>query len=420
MNRLRPTLGLFGGTLLLLNIVIGAGLLVLPGLVYQQVGTLGLLAWLLCAMAAFPLLLVFIALGQRHPSAGGVAEYARRAFGPLGQHAAAFLFLGAVIFGLPSIALTGGYYLHASTGWSAHVGAAALIIAACVLHALPGQLLERALQFVGSALIAVLLALLLVAALAPATSPTTTVLPRDWREPVTWWAALAPFMMIFFAFTGWEVGSHAAEEFRRPERDFPRAMLLSFAIAVLLYGCIAWLVQRAAPTHGLTAPFVELTRPVLGENGRHVVGGVALLLILANLFGALWGVSRLVFSLARDGILPAPLAATRQGTPLRAIVVTVGALLAVLGADAAGALSIGQMLALAGQNFLLLYGMAAAALLRLDERWAPRLLALLTLAVVGIVLVMAGVHLAYPAVLVGLGAASAWLSRSSAHRIDQR
>ncbi|MBP7564785.1 MAG: APC family permease [Burkholderiaceae bacterium] len=416
MNQLRPTLGLFGGTLLLLNIVIGAGLLVLPGLVYQQVGRLGVLAWLLCALAAFPLLLVFIVLGQRHPSAGGVAEYARRAFGATGQRVAALLFLGAVVFGLPSIALTGGYYLHASTGWSAHAGAAALIISASVLHALPGKLLERALQLVGSALIAVLLTLLLVAALAPANSPTTPVLPPGWQAPATWWAALAPFMMIFFAFTGWEVGSHAAEEFRRPERDFPLAMLLSFAIAVLLYGCIAWLVQRAAPAQGLTAPFVELTRPVLGENGRHVVGAVALLVILANLFGALWGVSRLVFSLARDGILPATFAVTRQGTPLRAIVVTVGALLAVLVADAVGAVSIGQMLGLAGQNFLLLYGMAAAALLRLDHRWAPRLLALLTLAVVGIVLSVAGVHLAYPAVLVCLGAASAWASRSSALR----
>ncbi len=400
MSELRPTLTLFSGTVLVLNIVIGAGLLVLPGLVYQQVREFSMLAWLLCAAAALPLLLVFISLGKAHPHAGGISHYAMKAFGGAGQRIAALLFLGAVVFGLPSIAMTGGYYAQSAWGISAHLGALALLIAACVLHVLPAAWVEPALKVIGSALIVVLVVLLLIGASAPASDHA---LPVRWAvDRSTFLYALSPFMMIFFAFTGWEVGSHAAEEFKHPRRDFPRAMLLSFFVAVAFYVAIAWLIQRAAPATGFEAPFIEITRPVLGDKGRYWVAGVAILLILANLFGAIWGVSRLVFSLARDGLIPRALAHTRGGTPLRAVIATLAALLAVLALDWHGLLSIEQMLALAGQNFLLLYGLAAAALFVLDSRWVARAIALLAIAVTTGIFAVAGAHLSYPGLLIAV------------------
>ncbi|RZL06979.1 MAG: APC family permease [Rubrivivax sp.] len=400
MNNLRPSLTLFGGTILFLNIVVGAGLLVLPGLVYQRVGAMGLAAWLLCALAALPLLLVFIVLGQAHPNAGGISHYALKAFGSLGRRIAAVLFIGAVVFGLPSIAMTGGYYAQAAWGVSPHLAALVLLTSACLLHALPGRQVEVALKLVGSTLIAVLVALLIIGALAP---PSVQALP--WQAPRTssdLLLALSPFMMIFFAFTGWEVASHAAEEFRNARRDFPLAMLLSFLAAVALYAAIAWLVQRAAPTTDFEAAFIGLTEPVLGVYAPRCVAAVALLLILANLFGAIWGVSRLVFSLARDGVIPRALASTRNGTPLRAVLATLTALLLVLALDWSDWLSVQQMLALAGQNFLLLYGVAAAALFVLDTRWRMRALALVALAITTAVLVVAGVHIGYPAALIAM------------------
>ena len=417
MTGLRPSLTLFGGTVLFLNIVVGAGLLVLPGLVYQRVGAIGLTSWLLCALAALPLLLVFIALGQAHPNAGGISHYALKAFGSLGRRIAAVLFIGAVVFGLPSIAMTGGYYAHAAWGLSPHLTAVALLMVSCLLHALPGRQVEVSAKLVGSTLIVVLVALLIIGALA---APSADAQPWQWPQThADLLLAFSPFMMIFFAFTGWEVASHAAEEFRDARRDFPRAMLLSFCAAVALYAAIAWLVQRAAPTSDFEAPFIAITRPVLGAHAHRWVAAVALLLILANLFGAIWGVSRLVFSLARDGVIPRGLASTRDGTPLRAVVATLAALLLVLALDWRGWLSVEQMLALAGQNFLLLYGVAAAALFVLDKRWFTRALALVALAITVAVLVVAGVHMLYPAGLVALAVLLQFSARGhSQHKED--
>ena len=128
---LKRSLGLFQGTALFLSIVIGAGLLTLPGLAVEMSGRHALIAWLVCAVAALPFLAVFIVLGRRYPEAGGISAYASRAFGRFGADMAGLLFLGAVVFGLPSIALAGGHYLAAISGLPAHLAALLLLGERC-------------------------------------------------------------------------------------------------------------------------------------------------------------------------------------------------------------------------------------------------------------------------------------------------
>jgi amino acid efflux transporter len=64
-NDLKKSIGIFGGAAVMMNIVIGAGLLTLPGLAIKVSGRNAFAAWMVCAMAALPLLAVFIVLGRR-------------------------------------------------------------------------------------------------------------------------------------------------------------------------------------------------------------------------------------------------------------------------------------------------------------------------------------------------------------------
>ena len=116
MAELGRSLGVWRGTAMMLNIVLGAGLLTLPGLAAMQLGPAAPLVWLACALAAAPLLLVFALLGRQHADAGGLAAILDRAYGAWGRIPATFLFLGAVALGLPAIALTGGHYAAAVLG----------------------------------------------------------------------------------------------------------------------------------------------------------------------------------------------------------------------------------------------------------------------------------------------------------------
>ena len=249
-----------------MNIVIGAGLLVLPGLAYQQVGEVAIISWMVCAIISVPLLMVFIILGENFPDSGGISHYAKRAFGPWLQKTSAFLFLGAVIFGLPSVALTAGYYLNSIFPFEVHAYAAILIIAAAAAHFFAGDNLNRLLTIIGSSVILILLLLLVIGFIGlklPITHMPTAP-SFDFMED-NLMVILSPFMMIFFAFTGWEVGSHAAEEFKKPRRHFRIAMGLSFIIATVLYFAIALLVHLSAIDRGFESPFIEVTRPILGR-----------------------------------------------------------------------------------------------------------------------------------------------------------
>jgi amino acid efflux transporter len=398
-DTLRKSLGAYRGTALMLNIVIGAGLLTLPGLAVKVAGGNAIGAWIACALAALPLLAVFILLGRRHPDAGGITSYAERAFGSLGQKAASLLFLGAVVFGLPSIALTGGHYLATILGGSAHLYAGAMLISAVLPQLLPGEGAAKAMAWIASMVLAVIVVFIGAGFAGVAIQGAPAGIPP---APLSLTLMLAPFMMLFFAFTGWEVGAGIAEEFRDPRRDYPLAMALSFAVAVTLYLAIAWLAQRVDLTGSYEAPFVAIVRPVLGSVGALAVALTAALIVFANLAGAVWGVSRLVFALARDGLLPARLAQIRQGQPILAVAATLGCLLLVLVGDHLAGFGIEQMLRLAGQNFLILYGVAAGALIILARSSLERCLGVLVIAITLGLLALQGPMILYPALLIAL------------------
>ena len=67
--------------------------------------------------------------------AGGLAGIVFQGFGDFGYVAATLLLLGAVAFGLPAIALTGGHYAAALMGGSPHVWALGLIACAALINA---------------------------------------------------------------------------------------------------------------------------------------------------------------------------------------------------------------------------------------------------------------------------------------------
>ena len=265
MSELKPTLTVLRGTGLMLNIVVGAGLLALPGLTVAVAGDQALWAWLVCAVAAMPLLLVFVILGGRHPDAGGIAHFVKLAFGDAGYLAASLIFLGAVVFGLPAIALTAGHYVAAITGGvPAAIASGIVVLAALVLTTSP-DMAARLSTFIASAILIVLLVIIGIgmAGIDWATATTRIAPVHDISLPVV----LAPFMMIFFAFTGWEVAAGLSEEFRNPKRDFPRAMLLSFAVAGALYLAMAFLAQTAADITSHEAVFVEILGARIGAAG---------------------------------------------------------------------------------------------------------------------------------------------------------
>lgn len=402
MSDLRQPLTLTRGTAVMLNIVIGAGLLALPGLAVKQAGSLAYFSWILCALVALPLLSVFVILGKKYPNAGGIAHFSQMAFGRRGYASASLLFLGAIIFGLPSIALTGGHYAALLIGGSPHLIGIALLCAATLIHFLSSTLVARANAALAAATLVIILVLIVVGFWNQGSAlqaEPVFVLPAlsDWS------LIIAPFMMIFFAFTGWEVAAGLSEEFKNPQRDFPRAMIGSFVVVVSIYLLIAYLVQHTALSGDYEVAFARIAESAIGPFGLRATAIVATLIIFANLSGAIWAVSRMVYSLSREGFLPAILQTSHHGTPWLAVGCTAIALILTLSLDWVGFLSIDRMLSLAGQNFTVLYGIAAAALLFLTKAYNERILCVIVVAIVLGLVALQGMIAFYPALLLIFG-----------------
>lgn len=393
MTELHKTLTSVKGAAVMINIVVGAGLLALPGLAVDVAGDHAIWAWLVCAAASLPLLLVLTIMGRRHPHAGGVAHFARLSMGEAGFVIASLIFLGAVAVGLPAIGLTGGYYIVEHFGGSPTIIGGVIVSLAAASHLISSEVSSRISAFFASLILATLFFLLLVGGLgADWTSQAIDVAPL---HSVDLGTALLPFMMIFFAFTGWEVAAGLSEEFKNPAKDFPKAMFHSFIAVVTLYVGMAFIVQAYAGASSPEAAFVGVMENVFGSYGSLGVSVFAGAIIFANLMGAIWAVSRMVYSLAREGYFFWEPTVNDDGVPVGCLVLTAGMLLSILTAAHLGHFDIRELLALAGQNFFVLYGLVAISLFRLSSNAWEKGVALASATLIAALVFLEGPNLWY-------------------------
>jgi APA family basic amino acid/polyamine antiporter len=143
-----------------------------------------------------------------------------------------------------------------------------------------------------------------------------------------WYGVLAGASIVFFAFIGFDIVATMAEETKRPQRDVPKGILVSLAIVTVLYVAVSVVLSGMVPYWKLK------TVPGRGQanlataftaNGVHWAGKVIAIGALAGLTTVVMvlilGQCRILFAMARDGLLPRSLAKTgARGTPVRVTV----------------------------------------------------------------------------------------------------
>lgn len=403
-------LGWREGTALTIASVLGSGVLYLPALTAQEAGPGGILAWLVMGILIVPLALTLAHLAARIPDAGGIAAFARVAYGPAGGAAAGWLFLGTVPLGAPIAALIGAGYLAAAFGLS-HLlliaVAAGLLALAIALNALGVEFSGRAAGVVVGVIAILLLAAVWVGFMHLRSSAFQPALPHG-LAPVGLDVAL-----LFWAFVGWEAVANYAEEFENPERDLRRAMLLSIAVIDTLY------ILLAVATVGTRAYVGGASRDalavMLGQGGGRLgvlaTSLLALLVTYGTIHAYVGSFVRLVYAQARAGDFPAFFARLhpRTRTPLRAIWTLALVFLAVLAVEALHPIALERLVAWSSAVFIALYVLALLSALRLLKQRRQRLTAAAALLVCLGTLPFLGWGALYPLALAagGVGVAAA-------------
>lgn len=403
------------GTALYVGVVLGTGVIALPALAAEVAGPASLLAWLALAVLSAPLAATFAALGARYPDAGGVATYARLAFGDRAAAVVGWCFYLSVPVGAPAAGLWVGGYMAAATGGGTGTvvaTAAALLLFAPIVNSFGIRVTGRVqLGLAG------LLVVFLVVAVA-SSLPHARVDNLHPFAPHGWLAVGPAAALLVWCFVGWEAVTHLTAEFRRPARDVPRATAAAVVVVGLLYFCVAFatIAVLGSAAGGSEAPLGDLMAAGFGGSARVLAAAAALLLTLGVLNAYYAGAAKLGAALARDGALPAALArgsvageVPRRSLGLLGLLALSGLLL-----DVAFEVGLSPLVFLTNGLFVTVYVVGAAAAVRLlPRRTGVRAAAMVTLAVVTLLLVMSGPYLIWPLLVTGAALLYLRVSRRS-------
>ncbi|MBY0595269.1 amino acid permease [Bacillus bingmayongensis] len=112
--------------------------------------------------------------------------------------------------------------------------------------------------------------------------------------------------LVFFAVFGYDTLTTAAEEAKNPQRDLPRAVVISLVIALCLYVGMSLVITGMAPYHTLNnaAPVAKIFSDVGLKWITLFISAAAITGILSVLFSFMLAGSRIWFAMSRDGLLP--------------------------------------------------------------------------------------------------------------------
>ena len=318
---LRREITLRHAVALYVSSVLGSGVLVLPGLAAQIAGPSSLLAWLVLSLASYPFAYTFASLSSRSPQSGGVYGFARESFGLPMATVSGWLFILWYVTGAPAVTMIAASYL----AYAFPLGKAAVYAVASLLLLIAFAVNYRGIVFSNRIQLSIVVAIISLLVLAVVLSlgsvrlrNFTPLFPHG-LLPVGTAAAL-----IFWSFLGYENVSNVAEEFRNPERDFRRSVVLSVFLIGGLYFAVAFVTvgTLAYEAGGSVAPFAAIFSNVLGSFGGAGTAILAVVIIFGTENAYTAGMSRVVYAIAGDGGLPRALHRVdpRSGVPRRSLV----------------------------------------------------------------------------------------------------
>lgn len=184
---------------------------------------------------------------------------------------------------------------------------------------------------------------------------TTAVRPVNWHPflPFGWNGVVQGASLIFFAYVGFDAVSTAAEEAQNPQRDLPIGILTSLVVCTVLYMVVALLLTGIVPYTSLNvASPISHAMLMIGHKVVAATIGVGAVAGLTTVMLVLfYGLSRVFFAMARDGLLPKYFSKTcaKTHTPLR-ILILCGSLMAITSglipiADLAELVNVGTLFA---------------------------------------------------------------------------
>ena len=289
------------------NMVVGAGIFVLPGRIAAELGSAAILAYLICSVAVALIFLCFAEVGSRITRSGGAYAYIEEAFGPCAGFIA-------------SILLWFGYLALADAAITV-----AMVEAMTIAFPVLGESIPRAVfiialfmfltvvnirgvkagvrLYVFNTLAKLIPLLLLLVAGLFAINIENLAIP-EWPSAQQIGAGA---IVLFFAFTGAEGALNASGEIKNPSKTVPMGLLIGIGGLLALYVGLQTVAQGVLGpelANNTEAPLAAVAVEVFGGwGGKMLLVGV-IISIYGAISGDMLGAPRVIFASSLDDNLP--------------------------------------------------------------------------------------------------------------------
>jgi amino acid transporter len=317
-TQLRKVLGFWPVFGACFGIAISGSTIMTLGNVFGMAGMPIIFSQLIALGVMILVVLAFSELSTMMPVAGGIEAYTREALG-LGPAATVTLWYFIATFSLAVNAIIDGQMLNMVVPAVPPLVWAVILVTLYLAFNLLGTKVIGFGQ--GFFTIVVILSYVLMGVLAFAGAGQAKM---DYTKLAQWSGAkfgsvISLSMVAIWFFVGIEMATPLAEEVKKPEKTLPRAMIAGLVVIFLiqlLLGPAMFGILGAEDLGGFT-PHVAFATKLFGQAGLYWVLILQLALEFTTIGGVMFGISRLIYGLARDRMLPKPFAwlHPRFGTP---------------------------------------------------------------------------------------------------------
>ncbi len=366
---LKRYVGVLGLSANIVNIIVGAGIFVIPAIIAENMGSTSIVAYLFCGFLITLIMLCFAEAGSKVTNTGGGFAYVEAAFGK---------YPGFVI---AIVALTGSLLADAAVA-NALVGilgssfpifkheVVRILFFAIVFFGLAGINIIGIRQGIGLVKVVTLIKLSPLLLLILVGWTDVSISNLVWESTPTIQQIGETSLILIFAFQGGETGLVVGGEIKNPKKTVPKGIFFAILFVLIIYILIQGVAQGVLGNelaNFTEAPLAETANVIFGPIGFTILFVGAAISMFGYFIGDLLNTPRVLFALARDQIIPVQFLARihkKFKTPYFAIILyaTIGFTIASLG-------GFKQLINIASAAILLLYLGVALSVIQLRRKF---------------------------------------------------
>ncbi len=303
---LKREVGVFGLSANIVNIVVGAGIFVIPAIVTQKMGSTSIVAYLVCGVLIALIMLCFAEIGSKVTNTGGSFAYIEEAFGEYPGFIAAIVSVAAGVMADAAIANALIDILAASFEFF-NLETVRVSFFLVVFFGLGAINIIGVKQGIGLVKVITLLKLTPLFILIIFGFKDIDIHNLYWESTPTIKQIGETCLILIFAFQGAESGLVIGGEIKNPKKTVPKAIFLSILSILIIYILIQTVTQGVMGielANFKEAPLAATAEVIFGPIGYTLLFIGAAVSMFGFLTGEILNGPRILFASARDKVLP--------------------------------------------------------------------------------------------------------------------